>query len=281
MGQRRRRKIRHRGFRKPDTAIVALASLVVVLLLVWGGLYWEESSERALIVHAGGEDQVDRTLREEGGLQTTDSEDLSSGVEEQPSSAVGTDAPVEQSDNKPVTEPGKENDTKTGSQGTAEPQGTPEPESEGNAGHESPNDSVPESPTLSKPDSPSPSESESPSATPTDPPISKTQKYEQEITQVQAMCTKDMNEALSGAESGIRQLDRSDPYAVKEWNDKWTKEMEAAESKCDGDFQAVTNKADNDSVSPNVIEGWKETFSAMKVKLQGESKAKLQQLMGG
>jgi hypothetical protein len=266
MGQRRRRRIRHRGFRKPDTAIVALASLVIVLLLVWGGLYWEESSDRALIVHAGGEDQVDQALGEE-----------------QPSSAAGTDAPVEQSDHTPVTDPEKESDTKT------ESQGTKEPESEGAAEHESPSVNKPESSTVSKPDSPSASESDSPSATqtdppsatPTDPPISKTQKYEQEITQVQAMCTKDMNEVLSGAESGIRKLDRSDPYEVKAWNDKWTKEMETAESKCDGDFQAVTAKADNDSVSPNVIEGWKETFSAMKVKLQGESKAKMQQLMGG
>jgi hypothetical protein len=275
MGQRRRRKIRHRGFRKPEPAIIALASLVIVLLLVWGGLYWEESSDKALIVHADGNNQFEQAMQEDGGLQTTDSQDLSTGAEEQPSTAGGTGAPVEQSDSIPVKEPVKENDAKTETQGNAEP------ESQVTAGHESPSEIKTDSPSQSEPDSPSASASDSPSATQTDPPISKTQKYEQQITNVQAMCTKDMDEVLSGAESGIRQLDRTDPYAVKAWNDKWTKEMASAESKCDGDFQAVISNADNDSVSPNVIEGWKETFRTMKEKLQEESKAKLQKLMGG
>jgi hypothetical protein len=254
MGQLRKRRKRRRGFRKPDAVIVTLSSVAVILLLVWGGLYWKESSERALIVPANGEGQVEQELQEDGGLQTTDPEGLNSGVDEQPSTTTGeTVAPAEQSKQNPVTKPQTQSPVKSESNSTP-------------SNH---------SPSTAETSSPSPS------IVQTNPPISPAQKYKQEIIQVQAMCTKNMNEVLSGAESSIQQLDRKDPLAVRAWMEKWTKELSDAESQCDSKFQEVSQNAENDSVSTKVIEEWKQTFSALKEKLQGESKAKLQQLMGG
>jgi hypothetical protein len=245
MGQLRKRRKRRREFRKPDVVIVALSSFAVILLLVWGGLYWKESSDRALIVPVNGEEQVEQAQLKDGGLQTTDSEGAITDVPQLPEAAK----PAQ----KPNTKP------KTQSLVKSESNSTPS------------NNSPSTAETLSP----------SPSTDQTKKPISPAQKYEQEIIQVQAMCTKDMNEVLSGAESSIQQLDRKDPFAVRTWMEKWTKELSAAESKCDSKFQEVTQNAENNSVSPKVIEEWKQTFRALKEKLQGESKAKLQQLMGG
>jgi hypothetical protein len=132
-----------------------------------------------------------------------------------------------------------------------------------------------------KPAAQSPAKSEPPSAKQTDPPVSQAQKYEQAMVQVKAKCTESMNKVLSDAETSIRQLDRTDPAAVREFQTKLMKELGAAESLCDAEFQEVSQKAEQDSVSPAVIEEWKQTFNALKEKLREESKAKLQQMMGG
>jgi hypothetical protein len=143
-----------------------------------------------------------------------------------------------------------------------------------------PSESETELPFVTETGFPSATETGSPNANPTDPPISQTQKYEQEIAQVQAMCTKEMKEVLGGAESSMQQLDKTDPFAFQAWNDNLTKELAAAESDCDGKFQEITGNAEKNSISPTVIEEWRQTFSALKVTLQGESKAKLRQWTG-
>jgi hypothetical protein len=248
MGQQRIRRKKRRGFRKPDAVIVTLTSLTIILLLVWGGLYWKESSERALIAQTNGK------------------------VDEQPS-ATGetvTVTPVEQSNEKPGV--------------TDEVPQLPEaakPTQETVMKPETQTPTKSESPGVTETKSPSATVIKSPSTKQSDPPITKAQNYDQEITQIQAICTKDMKEVLSGAESSIQQLDKTDPVAVQALKVKLMNEIVAAEYKCDVKFQEVTQKAESDSVSPKVIAEWKQTFSAMKEKLREESRAKLQQLMGG
>jgi hypothetical protein len=272
MGQLRKRRKRRRVFRKPDAVIVTLSSLAVILLLVWCGLYWKESSGRALIVPANGEEQVEHALIEDGGLQTTDSEGLNSGVNEQPSKTGETVAPAEQSNKNPGAS-GEVHQLPIAAKPAQDPVAKPQTQSPAKSeSNSTPSNNSPSTAEASLP---------SPSIDQTNPPISPAEKYEQEIIQVQAMCTKDMNEVLSGAESSIQQLDRKDPFAVRAWMEKWTKELSDAESKCDSKFQEVSQNAENDSVSLQVIEEWKQTFSALKEKLQGESKAKMEQLMGG
>ncbi|MCD9024073.1 hypothetical protein [Cohnella silvisoli] len=281
MGQRRIRRKRRREFRKPDAVIVTLSSFAIILLFVWGGLYWKESSERALIVHANGEDQVEQSLQYDEGLQsTTESEGLNYGVEEQSSATSETVAPVGQSDDQPgVDKPGvdKPGDTSEAPQlpDAAKPtqETVTKPKTHNQAKSESHSTTGIKSPSTTEPDSPSTNQ--------TDPPINQAQKYEQKMIQVQAMCMKDVKEVLSGAESSIQQLDKTDPIAVQAWKDKLTKELATAEAACDAKFQEVAQNAENDSVSPKVIEEWRQTFSAMKENLQGESRAKLRQLMGG
>jgi hypothetical protein len=250
MGQQRiRRRRRHgfRGFRKPNAAIATLTSLTVILLLIWGGLYWKESSERKLIVNASGVAEGEQASTTGETITTVEQSNDKSGVTGEVPQSPEAAEPAQETVAKPETQiPAKS-----------------------------------ESHSTSPNNSPSTKETESPSAIQTDPRISPAQKYEQEIIQVQSMCTKDMKEVLSGAESSIQQLDKKDPFAVQALMEKLTKELAAAESKCDSKFQEVSLNAENDSVSPKVIEGWKQTFIDLKDKLHEESKAKLQQLMGG
>ncbi|QJD87445.1 hypothetical protein [Cohnella herbarum] len=325
MGQRKRRK-RRREFRKPDAVIVILGSLTIVLLLVWGGLYWKETSERTQIVHAGGKKQFEQAMHDDIGLQTADSETFYSEGYDQPAIGGETLEPAARADDESaindeaqklpqasgaaqetVAQPGKRHPVKSNSHGAAEtdkpsaiesgsPSGTgtdlpsaAESEMPSKTGTQLSNEMETESstemetewPSAAETGKPNAAETGSPIANPIDPPISQKQKYEQEITQVQAMCTKEMKEALGGAESSFQQLDKKDPFAFQAWNENLTKELAAAETKCDGKFQEITVNAEKDSISPTAIEEWRQTFNALKVTLQGESKAKLQQWTGG
>ncbi|WP_373230132.1 hypothetical protein [Cohnella sp.] len=296
MGKQRIRRKRRRGFRKPDAVIVTLTSVTVILLFVWGGLHWKESSGRALFVNANGAERGEQTLQEEGGLQAMDSEGMNAGVDEQSSATAETFAPVQQPNDKPDATGGvpqlpesdePAQDTVTKMDEVEQSPVNSESPSATETNHSSTNQTDPASTNQTDPastnqtDPPSTNQIDPPSTNQTDPPISQAQKYEQKIIQVQASCTKDMNEVLSGAESSIQQLDRTDPVAVQAWKEKLTKELADAESKCDGKFQEVSQNAEKNSVSPKVIEEWKQTFSTLKEKLQIESRAKLQQLMGG
>lgn len=291
MGNQRIRKKRQRALRKPDAVIISLTSLTIILLLVWGGLYWKESSGRALIVQANEEYQVDQSLQEDDGLQTPDSA-LNSGMNEQSSVTGETVVPVEQSDDKAsvdgevpqlqeLPKPTQETVAKPETQSPAKLETqSPATATQNPAKPETQSPAEPETQSTAKTDSPSKAETDSPGTNPSDPPISQAQQYEEEIIQVQAMCRKDMKEILSGAESSIQQA-KTDPYAFQAWEEKWTKEIATAETKCDDKFQEVSQNAENDSVSLEVIAEWQQTFSALKVKLQEESQAKLQLLMRG
>jgi hypothetical protein len=270
MAQQRIRRKRRREFRKPDAVIVSLSSLTIILLLVWGGLSWKDYSERALTVHTNGEELAEQSMQDNGGLQMNDSEGLNTGVEDQPSTPSVTIIPEEQSQNKPGVS-GEASHIPEAADPAQDKVAKPETQS--------PAESA--SNNATKSESPSPTETHSPSPSQSESTISQEQQYEQQFIQVQAMCTKDMKEVLNEAETSIQQLDKTDLYAVQAWNEKLTKEMATAESKCDGKFQEVAQNAENDSVSPVAIEEWKQTFSVLKKKLQEESQAKLQQLIGG
>jgi len=124
-------------------------------------------------------------------------------------------------------------------------------------------------------------ESAQPNEAPTIPAESGKRDYDQEIKTIQAQCTRDMKAALSEAESGLQQVDKRDPFAIQAWQSSLTKNMAAAESDCDGQFNELIQDAENDSVSPEAIEEWRKSFNAAKEELKAESNAKAAQLLGG
>jgi|GEM_PF-1500809 len=124
-------------------------------------------------------------------------------------------------------------------------------------------------------------ESAQPNETPTIPAESRARDYDREIKEVQAQCTREMKAALSEAESGLQQVDKRDPFAIQAWQSSLAKNMAAAESDCDGQFNELIRDAENDSVSPEAIEEWRKSFNAAKEELKAESNAKAAQLLGG
>ncbi|MNP77783.1 hypothetical protein D3C76_1752800 [compost metagenome] len=71
------------------------------------------------------------------------------------------------------------------------------------------------------------------------------------------------------------------PIEIQNWRDNLTAKLVAAESTCEGAFQEQIRLAEKDSVSEEVIDGWRNTYTALKLRLKEESEAKLQGLMGG
>lgn len=168
-------------------------------------------------------------------------------------------------------------DQQTGTKPNA--QSTTKPQAQGSTDTETEANSNTKTNTSSNTDSDS--DSEPAGTNQPDPAIANEQKYEQQMLQVQAKCTQDMKEVLNGAESSMKQLDKTDPAALQAFDEQLTKEKAAAEAACDSQFQEVSQKAEKDAVSQKVIDEWTQTFHALKIKLQRESEEKLLQLMGG
>ncbi len=119
------------------------------------------------------------------------------------------------------------------------------------------------------------------SSSPSETIASKESKYEQKLVELKAKCMKDMNVILEGAESSIPQLDKTNPVEVQAWQDKITNEVSNAESVCERNYLDLIQAAEKDAVSASKIDEWTLTYNALIVKLQDESRAKLQSLMGG
>ncbi|RED54844.1 hypothetical protein [Cohnella lupini] len=289
MGNKRRRRSRRRGSFKPDPIIATLASIAVFLVIVWAALYWNESSGRSLIVHAD-QPEAEASIGEspsplselEGDLPPTDSE---TSMDDEPAEGANeaTDEQPEGEALNPAHESNGTTNNPDSTSNTADPESNDEPDSGLTVPTDSgsPIESEPDLPIESDQNSPDVSPVNSPDESPANSPISLTERYEQDIKEVQAACTKEMKEALNGAESSLEQLDRRDPVALQAWNEKWTNKLSEAESDCDGEFQEVIQNAEHDSVSPALIEEWKQTFIESKEELRKESKAKLTQLVGG
>lgn len=278
MGQQRIRKRRRRRFRKPDIVIFILSTITILLLFLWGGLYWKESSENKLIVNASEQEEFQQILLEDNDLLLLDVEDITAEAVEENIELVETgdvsaNRGTQVQTNKDAQGSQTSTNQSTPSQALPNAQSTTKPDDSSTT---KPDDS-----STTKPDGSSTTEVTSPSAIQLDSAANLIEKYEQEFTQLQEKCRKDMRAALSDAESSMQQLDKSDPRNVIAWRDQLNAELSTAESTCDDSFQRIVQNAENDAVSADVIEGWSQKYDDLKAKLQKESEAKLQQLMGG
>ncbi|GGH15450.1 hypothetical protein [Paenibacillus segetis] len=308
MGQHRIRKRRRRRFHKPDVAVSILACLTIILLFVWGGLYWKESSEKMPVVNASVQDQTEPPLMQgENGLPIKDEEykntelvDTLQAIEEVEDHA-GNNAD-ELAENQETSQTEAASDSQAGKMNkpnaidnSAKPDSSsssltkPETKSSTKPNESEPTKTGPlssmkpdeQEQNLVESDSTGSLVTGTPSVTPTAPAVSKVEKYEEEFTKIQGKCTKDMKAVLSGAESNAQQLDKRDPRVVLAWRDNLNAELATAESTCEGTFQGLIQTAENEQVSDNAIEKWKQTYTDLKVKLREESEAKLKELMGG
>lgn len=85
MGTQRIRKKRRRRIRKQNPLIVILASITIILLFVWGGLYWKESSEKAQIDdQTNGEERSQTSKLEADKRSTNEPLGMNLGMEEEP-----------------------------------------------------------------------------------------------------------------------------------------------------------------------------------------------------
>jgi hypothetical protein len=295
MSQRHARRKRRPRFQKPDTINIILGSLTIVLLFVWGGLYWKESSQQALIVNADGAAQNEQAELIDLDEPVTEPVITTPVGELKPSDA---DKPAEQATDKPAVggdgtalpeETTKDSQPEKGSGPveTTKPAQTAKPNQETaskpNAGGSTkPATTKPATtkPSTTKPGTTKPGTNpETPAAT--KPPVSMSEKYEQEIIKLQAKCTQDMNEVLVGAEASIEQLDQSDPYAFQALNQKWIDSLANVENTCNTKFQAKIENAEKDKVDSAITEEWQQKYSTLMLQLQGEFEAKMLQLMGG
>ncbi|OMF21252.1 hypothetical protein BK133_28700 [Paenibacillus sp. FSL H8-0548] len=289
MSERHARKKRRPRFRKPDRINIILGSFTVLLLFAWGGLHWKESTQQSLVVNAGSAAMNSHAELLEVGLVGDNAASTSPpGVTE----PIATD----QAD-KPAEQPGVETTDQSKSSGqNAEDQGaeadksavedktSPSAQTTKPTSTAKPNQSSGSKPGGSTAVKPTPETTEVPEApvvAETKPPIPVSEKYEQEIVQIQAKCTTDMNGVLAGADASMKQLDMTDPYAFQQLTEKWMDGLANAESACTTKFNGVIEKAANDDVDPEIIESWEQTFSALMLQLQGEFETKLLQLMGG
>ncbi|WP_314591392.1 hypothetical protein [Paenibacillus terrigena] len=278
MGQQRIRKKRRRRIQKQNIPIVILSSITIILIFVWGGLYWRESTKIALNDpkeeyvqnwdeldtlppigsedgkttpgangQAGGQQVSDGVKQPEAAKQEIKTEQSKADknvieTDQQPGAAKLTKGPVTKSN-----EPSKAKSV------------TPKQPSDKSDSTDTNSNSSSQSETIA----------------------SKESKYEQELLKLKAKCMKDMNVVLEGAEKSIPQLDKTNPTEVQAWQDKLTVEVSNAESACERNYLDLIQSAEKDSVSASIIDEWTLTYNALIVKLQDESRAKLQKLMGG
>lgn len=287
MSKHHARKKRRPRLQKPDTINIILGSLTLILLFVWGGLYWNESSQQSLIVNANGAALNEQAQLSEEELYGTAPEKTSPTVDGVPPTTDKTGKPVEQVAGKPAGSggeavlPEKEADKPAGENENPLPVQTTKPSSttKPNKGTETkPNDGSTSTPTTKPKPTPSPDQ---PNVPETEAPITSTEKYEQQIVQIQAKCTQDMNDILAGAETSIAQLDMSDPYAFQELSQKWMDGLSKVEATCSTKMQGIIAQAEKDNVEAEITDKWEQTFSDLMLQLQGQFEAKLLQLMGG
>ncbi|MEC0090673.1 hypothetical protein [Paenibacillus macquariensis] len=85
MGTQRIRKKRRRRIRKQNPLIVILASITIILLFVWGGLYWKESSEKAQSDdQTNGKERSQTSKLEADKRSTNEPLGMNLGMEEEP-----------------------------------------------------------------------------------------------------------------------------------------------------------------------------------------------------
>jgi len=307
MGKQRIGRKRRRRFHKKDAPVVTLASLTIILIFVWGGLYWNESSEKALSANANVTEKEQQALQGNDVLSSADSTDsagltgLNTEANDQPSAkdeSETMDSTVTSSgerggnsDTSSFTDASNATESTVTKSGGVQNPAKSDVQNSAKAGRYSPPKFDAHSPTKSDVENPSksdgqyPAKSDEPSPTTStnqaEPAVNQAEKYEQHILEAHAKCTKDMNGVSHEAEKSFQQIDMRNPISIQAWREKVTKEIVTAESTCDAAFQEQIQGAEKASVSGKVIEEWTSTYTTLKVGLKKESEAKLQQLMGG
>lgn len=288
------KSMKRRRFQKPDTINIILGSITFCLLLTWGGLHWKTSNEKGIVIHAAGSEQSGQTAQLEDGQQATSSPGVNAedggtktpGGEQTAEPTVGQETPESPADGQSEGQgeiSGSDQAAKPNPGATDVPNKPVDknPSDKGPGRTDNPNLSKPKPPSVKPTVPPGVTPTDPPVIAPTEPPVNQTVKYKQEIIKVQVMCTQDMNDILIEADSAIQDVDIFDPIAFQKFNEQLLNKMATAESKCDNMFKVVIQNAEKDSVSPNVLEEWKQTFYELKEELLAEYEANLQKLMGG
>lgn len=315
MGTQRIRKKRRRRFRKPNPLIVILASITIILLFVWGGLYWKESSEEALIVPTNGKEQNQKAEieGEKGSINANNEESsgMNSTLKEEPlidemgEPTVASEDTIEGGGISPTTKESEKNedtfakldgkpdvklevqtpterDTSLPTQPRTNSQLPTHPNTSTTTNSDSSTTTKMDSSTTVDVDSPrTTDETDSSSGKQVDVMVTPTEKYEQKMIQIEENCRKDMKVVLNSAEASIQKVNTRSIVAVQTWKENTTLEITTAESKCEVTYQELIRTAEKDVVSATVIEKWKQTYNTLKAGLQDESRAKMQRLMGG
>ena len=311
MVQQHKRRRRKRRYLKKDIPIVVLAAITIILLFVWGGLYWSESSEKKLLANANTNTNVKKqsltigeTLDSSGIIsepevngEVTNNPNLIQSTETNP---MDSDTPsllkmdtqsfvksVTQYPKMSVTQSPAKSVTPSPAKSVTPSPAKPNTPSPTKANTASPAKPVTQNPTMSdtqsptKSDTPIPTQNVPPSTNHTENSVDPALKYEQEITRIQEKCSLDKNAVLNTAENSFRQLDMRNPAEIQVWRDNLTTKLITAESTCETAFQEQIHLSENDSVSVEVIDKWRNTYNALKLRLKEESESKLQILMAG
>ncbi|WP_138754116.1 hypothetical protein [Paenibacillus sinopodophylli] len=283
MGQGHSRKKRRPRFQKPDTINIILGSLAVILILAWGGLYWDKSTDQSFVVNAKGAPPVIIAALDGTVIPTEVTQVVTPSSEVKTVETAPTVKPSEQAATNPdrneevIETPEAASEQAVAVKPAVKPAATPRPVQT----TKPVTTSKPNKGTDAKPNtgvSPKPDEE---TAIETEPPVNAVEKYEEQMRQLQAKCTQDMNAVLAGAEASVAQLDLSDPYAFQELNQKWMDGLSNTEAACNAKLQTLIADAEGDKVEQSVTEEWEQTYSSLMLQLQGDFEAKLLQLMGG
>lgn len=288
MGKQRIRKKARRRIQKQNIPIVILSSITILLLFVWGGLYWRESTVKALV---GPSDEVVYNWEELDELPTVGSKNAAAtpvgggqADAQQAKEDAGQLEATKQGQGAEQTEAIKQ--AEDAGQAEAAKQGTSTVKTEAPKQTNGPVTKVKEQ-SKAKPVTPKQTESSditetnSSTSNQTDTIASMESKYEQELVQLKAKWMKDMDVILERAETSFSKLDKTNPIEVQAWQEQITTELSNAESACERSYLDVIQSAEKDSVSASKIDEWTLTYNALIVKLQDESRAKLQNLIGG
>lgn len=285
MGTERIRKKRRRRFRKPKPLIVILSSITILLLFVWGGLYWKESSEKALSDNTNGQEPSQQTQQEKE-RQSTISEDpldmdIEMNSEEQPIDDVLTTGSALD----PSTTIGEKNSEQTITKPAEQVPTQSDSPDHNNTPIQTPleQQTPSQSQSLSRKTSNNNShvETKSSSSKETAVGVTITQKYEREMIKLETSCRSDMNKVFNHANTSFQGLNKNNFVDVQAWKENLNTEITAAESICEAAYQDLILAAEKDAVSIDIIEEWSQSYNALKVRLQDESKVKIQQLIGG
>jgi hypothetical protein len=292
--QQHKRRKRKRRYLKKDIPIVVLAAITIILLVVWSGLYWSESSEKKLIANANVNEQpltIGKTLDSSGSIisepkvngEVSKHPKVIQSIEDKDTDTeknTNTNTNTTETDSKNIDTPSSTNvDTQISTKSDTQSSTKSDTQNSTKSDTQSLTKSDTQIPT--KLDTPSPTQSAPSSTNHTENSVDPALKYEQEITRIQEKCSLDMNAVLNTAENSFRQLDMRNPAEIQVWRDNLTTKLITAESTCETAFQEQIHLSENDSVSVEVIDKWINTYNDLKLRLKEESEAKLQALMGG